>query len=54
MIEEYEVECTIVVMAESSIDALDKIKEMFDGVAQVMLTSDMNNELFQELGVSYD
>ena len=52
--EEYEIDCTIVVMAESNIDALDKIKAMFDGIAQVSLTSDMNNELFQELGVSYD
>lgn len=52
--EQYEVECTVVVMATSAIDAFDQVKAMFDDIATIHLTDSANAELFQELGVKYD
>ena len=54
MPEDYQVDCSIIVSADSKIEAFDKIRDMLSNVADINLTTEVSNELFEELGVLND
>jgi len=50
----YSVSLTLRVEADSKIEALDRIKELFGEVAEIDISDEVNSDLFAELGVDYD
>lgn len=50
----YAVALTIRVEADSKIEALDKIKELFSEMAEIDISNEVNSDLFAELGIEYD
>jgi hypothetical protein len=50
----YAVVLTISVEADSKIEALDRIKELFGDLAEIDISDEVNSDLFAELGVDYD
>jgi hypothetical protein len=50
----YEVNVTFDIEAESKIEASDKLRALLDESVEVQLVSDVDTELFAELGVHYE
>jgi hypothetical protein len=50
----YAVVLTVRVEANSKIEALDKITDLFGDLAEIDISNEVNSDLFAELGVEYD
>jgi hypothetical protein len=51
---EYEVKLTLTVNADSKIEVSDIIGELIDDWGDIQYSAQVDNDLFEELGVRYD
>jgi hypothetical protein len=51
--EEYVIDLEFRVMAESKIEAMEKVKAVFEG-AEISMDGDVETEMFAELGIDWE
>lgn len=54
MPDEYSIDLELTVFADSKIEAMEKVKNIFDNIADVEVSGKTETELFAELGIEWE